>query len=77
MGLEKIVSDFGTALGRLKEAYQKALDRKQEDYPFFRDSAIQRFEFTVEIFWKCLKAYLKEREGIDCRSPKSCIREFF
>lgn len=39
-----------------------------------RDAAIQRFEYTVEAFWKYLQIYLKEFEGIECNSPKSCIR---
>lgn len=42
-----------------------------------RDAAIQRFEYTFEIFWKLLKEYLKEYEGVICDSPKSCIREAF
>lgn len=40
-----------------------------------RDAAIQRYEFTFELFWKAVKIYLKEQEGIDCYSPKSCFRE--
>ena len=27
--------------------------------------------------WKTLKAYLKIKEGVDCRSPKGCIKDFF
>jgi nucleotidyltransferase substrate binding protein (TIGR01987 family) len=78
VALEKRVKDFEKALYRLEEAYKKALDnRNNEEYPFFRDSAIQRFEFTAEIMWKALKDYLKEVNGIECRSPKGCIREFF
>jgi len=50
---------------------------EDEDYPFFRDSSIQRFEFTVEILWKSLKSFLHKTEGINCKSPKNCIREFF
>ncbi len=42
-----------------------------------RDASIQRFEYSYEIFWKLLKEYLKEREGIICASPKSCFREAF
>jgi nucleotidyltransferase substrate binding protein (TIGR01987 family) len=46
------------------------------DYSVFvRDSAIQRFEYTTEAFWKCIQTYLKEYEGVICASPKSCIRE--
>ncbi|MEK6565086.1 MAG: HI0074 family nucleotidyltransferase substrate-binding subunit [Bacteroidota bacterium] len=40
-----------------------------------RDAAIQRFEYTTEAVWKCLQSYLKEEEGIECYSPKSCLRE--
>ncbi len=50
--------------------------RTTGEYSFYRDSAIQRFEFTFEIFWKSLKYFL-DKEGIICRSPRSCIREFF
>lgn len=40
-----------------------------------RDATIQRYEFTFELLWKVLKIYLKEQEGIECTSPKSCFRE--
>ncbi len=40
-----------------------------------RDAAIQRFEYTTEIVWKCLQLFLKQREGIECYSPKTCLRE--
>ncbi|MFH1963456.1 MAG: nucleotidyltransferase substrate binding protein [bacterium] len=42
-----------------------------------RDATIQRFEYTFEALWKFLKAWLKEREGIICNSPKACFREAF
>ncbi len=78
MALEEQLKDFERALSRLKEAYSRASEGTiSDDYYFFRDSAIQRFEFTVEIFWKTIKRYLNIKEGIDCRTPKSCIREFF
>jgi len=40
-----------------------------------RDAAIQRFEYTFEVFWKTIKEYLYEHEGIVCNSPKGCFRE--
>ena len=40
-----------------------------------RDAAIQRFEYTVEVGWKCLQMFLREHEGVECYSPKACIRE--
>ena len=78
MALKKQIEDFKRTLARLKESYRLAGEnRSSQYYEFFRDSAIQRFEFTVEIMWKALKGYLEEMEGITCRSPKSCIRDFF
>ena len=78
MVIEKLLKDFENALNRLREAYELTnLMRGKEHYEIFRDSTIQRFEFTTEIMWKTLKEFLKEREGIVCKSPKSCIREFF
>lgn len=78
MGLGKKVEDLEKSLNRLKEAYSKATDRANlENYPFFRDSCIQRFEFTVEILWKTVKQFLLMKEGIDCKSPKGCIKDLF
>ncbi len=78
MELDKKLEDFKNALERLNDAYLKAVGHKNsEDYPFFRDSTIQRFEFTLEIAWKSIKSFLHKQDGIECRSPKSCIREFF
>lgn len=42
-----------------------------------RDAAIQRFEYTSEVFWKTVKGYLDVQEGIICNSPKSCFKEAF
>jgi len=42
-----------------------------------RDAAIQRFEYTFEAFWKFIREYLKEKEGIVANSPKSCFKEIF
>ena len=39
-----------------------------------RDAAIQRFEFSCELFWKACRDYLQEVEGLNFRSPKKVIR---
>ncbi len=64
---------------RIKEA-EKALETlreiQREPYSLIvRDATIQRFEYTFEIFWKLVKEYLYNHEGIECNSPKSCFRE--
>ena len=57
----------------------KSLDEaiKMEYSEIVRDAAIQRFEYTFELFWKFLRYYLKEYEGAEANSPKSVIRECF
>lgn len=63
--------DAHDALNTLKEVLEE---------PFsiiVRDATIQRFEYTFEAFWKFIKAYLKEKEGIIGNSPKACFREIF
>lgn len=77
MALTKKLADFDNALDRLNEAYTQSQSRAGDDlFSFFRDSAIQRFEFTLEIAWKSIKTFLLEHEGIECRSPKGCLRDF-
>lgn len=68
--LQQLRSDFESALGRLQEAAEEA------ETPLEVDGTIQRFEFTFELCWKLLKGYLIE-EGIECNSPKSCLKEAY
>lgn len=63
--------DFEKALCRLKEV----LACEKND--IIRDSAIQRFEFTLDLAWKALKSYLEDSCGVRCVSPKECLREGF
>ena len=64
MALDKRLKDYKKALSRLKESYLKALTSVgTEDYEFFRDSTIQRFEFTVELMWKVIKVFWKTARG--------------
>ncbi len=48
-----------------------------EKNPIVRDSAIKRFEITLDLSWKAAKAFLKERKGEDCNFPKDCVRKAF
>lgn len=41
-----------------------------------RDSAVKRFEFTVELAWKSIQMFLREQKII-CRSPKESFKEAF
>ncbi len=61
---------------------QKALETfksiLREPYSvIIRDATIQRFEYTFEAFWKFLKDYLKEKEGVEANTPKAVFRALF
>lgn len=61
-----------------KNALKTLKDILKEPYSVIvRDAAIQRFEYTFESFWKLIKEYLKEKEGIVANSPKGCFKELF
>src|SRR3989338_11079663 len=68
--LNEKLSDFQSALARLDEALSK--DIKAES--LFLDGTIQRFEFTYELSWKLMKAYLRYL-GVDVDNPRNAIRE--
>lgn len=55
--LEVILGQFAKACDRLAEVLAMPVDAKG----IVRDSAIQRFEFTFELFWKSLKAWAVKR----------------
>lgn len=40
------------------------------------DATIQRFEFTIELFWKLLKSIL-ESKGVEVQYPKDVLKESF
>jgi nucleotidyltransferase substrate binding protein (TIGR01987 family) len=55
---------------------KKAEEYPEKIYKTFRDSMIQRFEYTFDLTWKYLAAYL-ENEGrkLEIKTPKSIFRE--
>jgi nucleotidyltransferase substrate binding protein (TIGR01987 family) len=67
--LESKHKDAVRALNTLQEILREDFSKVT------RDAAIQRFEYTVESIWKYLQTYLRQSEGIECYSPKSCLRE--
>ena len=59
-----------SAIGRLQDVLRQPYDE------YMRDSAIQRFEFTFELFWKALKAEA-EASGLAAHSPRDSLRAAF
>ncbi|WPX09831.1 nucleotidyltransferase substrate binding protein [Caldicellulosiruptor danielii] len=73
--LEKIrnkFANFRKALLKLKEAVEE-----RSDNPLLYDGAIQRFEFTYELAWKLLKAYLEYQGIVSISSPRAVFKEAF
>jgi len=64
--------NLGKALNRLGEILEQPLDER--DYVL--DAAIQRFEFTVDLFWKALK-HLLALEGAITRLPKEALQKAY
>jgi len=62
---------LGKALGRLEEALGQPVEN-----PLAVDATIQRFEFTIELFWKALKRCL-EFEGIDASTPRGALQQAY
>ena len=71
MQKDRFLAQFAHAYARLQEALGTPLDEA-----LALDGTIQRFEFTFEIAWKTLKAYLED-QGIIAHSPKDCLKEAF
>jgi len=66
--LESLIKQLKKDNQRLKEACQAPATQLN------RDATIQRFEFTFELSWKTIQEYIRD-QGLDCKSPKSCLRE--
>lgn len=45
--------------------------------PLIYDGVIQRFEFTYELAWKLMKAYLEYEGTTNVNSPRSAFKEAF
>ncbi len=56
------------------ESLKEGVDQAQDELD--KDGVIQRFEFTFELLWKTLKIFL-ESEGIECATPKECLKSAF
>lgn len=67
---QAILQQFERAVGKLSDVLE------QEKNEYIRDSAIQRFEFTFELAWKTLKAFLEE-QGITVYSPRDSFKGAF
>ncbi len=70
--IELALAKVETALIALEKSCLAPIDKER----FVIDSAIQRFEFTFELFWKTLKIILNS-QGVDAQFPKVVLLEAY
>lgn len=70
--LQERLEEYRRAVLRLKEAVEE-----DESNPLIYDAVIQRFEFTYELAWKLIKAYLEYQGLAVVNSPRSAFKEAF
>ena len=76
--IEKKYASLKKALTSLYEALIIIDNPTNQDLcDSLRDSVIQRFEYSIDSFWKFLKLYIQEREGVDLEtsSPRIILRQ--
>jgi nucleotidyltransferase substrate binding protein (TIGR01987 family) len=66
------LADFRRAVVRLGEALAAG-----DADPLYIDAAIQRFEFSAELAWKCLQEVLRRDHGVEVASPKPALQQAY
>lgn len=69
---QQSLQSLGDALNRLEDVLKEPLDV----HDFLLDAAVQRFEFTIELFWKTLK-HLLALKGKKVNLPKDILQEAY
>ena|SRR5579872_7033650 len=79
--MEKVIERYATALQTLS-TLKNALDKIERGVPAeyaleVRDSAMQRFKYSFDTFWKFLKIYLRDvlKMPTESESPRGVIKE--
>ena len=62
---------LGNAIERLKDVLQHP---EIDELDYLRDATIQRFEFTIELFWKVLKKILAY-EKLETTTPRDTLNK--
>lgn len=72
---DKIGSRLVKVSNALKALEEIAFTPVGQDRAYI-DATIQRYEFTIELFWKFLKAIL-ESKGVEVQYPKDVLKESY
>ncbi|MGV8145865.1 MAG: HI0074 family nucleotidyltransferase substrate-binding subunit [Alkaliphilus sp.] len=71
--LKDKLEDLKRAFNKLKESAK----RNPNEDDIVIDATIQRFEFTYELSWKLMKAYLEYNGNLAATSPRKAIKESY
>ena len=76
--MEELERKLGQSFENLDRVLSRLEEALKEDYPtsLMVDGTIQRFKFTIELYWKTLKRLLLS-EGIDAKTPRETLKEAF
>ncbi len=74
--MNKIIDKLGD-LERVLKKLQESLQRDPKKDDIVIDATIQRFEFTYELSWKLMKAFLEYNGNLEATSPRRAIQESF
>ncbi len=69
-----IFEHLDRALDRLSEAIQLNSSTSND---IIVDATVQRFEFTIELFWKALKRCLEYIGIVDAKSPRAVLKRAY
>jgi nucleotidyltransferase substrate binding protein (TIGR01987 family) len=51
--------------------------RDETEADAIKNGQALKFGYSMELFWKVIKSFMYEVHGIECNSPKLCIKSFF
>jgi len=69
--LRQAIASFTQVMGvdlAKKDAFERDI---------YKNAAIQKFEYCIELYWKVAKLYLFHFKGIDESSPKGVLKAFY
>jgi nucleotidyltransferase substrate binding protein (TIGR01987 family) len=70
------IEDAFGKMDKALKALKQMLDKPMQEDRSNIDAAIQRFEFTIELFWKLLKRILASK-GVDVIYPKDVLQQAY
>lgn len=76
VAFEEATATFAYLAGLdLEELRKKLGDERLVDG--MQNGCAQKFEYTTELCWKAIKAFLKDKEGVDEAAPKKVIKAYY